>query len=87
MDDNIPTLQVGEEDLNWAINAYAKAKQTFQQSTLMQYLPYISLALVSVVILILFIYLFKQFDSLKEFMLIAKDIAIELKKAQSGIIN
>jgi len=87
MPDDYPTLQVGEEDLNWAINAFHKAKATFAQSTLMQYLPYISLALVSVVILILFIYLFKQFDSLKEFMMIAKEIAVELTRARTGIIS
>ena len=49
------TLTVGEEDVNWAINAYERAKKTFSNSLLMQLMPYIALAFVSIVILIIFI--------------------------------
>lgn len=63
--DNI-TLQVGEEDVNWAVNSYERAKRLFTSSTLMQYLPFIALAFVSIIILVIFIYFFKDFKVLKE---------------------
>lgn len=56
------SLTVGEEDVNWAVNAYEAQKKRFNFDKLMQFLPFISLAIVSVFILILFIYLFKKFD-------------------------
>ena len=63
--DNIKT-HVGEEDVNWAINAYERAKKSFTQTMLMQYLPFIVLAFVSIIILIMFLYFFQQFSVLKE---------------------
>ena len=63
--DDIKT-HVGEEDVNWAINAYERAKKSFTQTMLMQYLPFIVLAFVSIVILIMFLYFFQQFSVLKE---------------------
>jgi hypothetical protein len=60
------TVKVGEEDVNWAINAYERGKQTFMNNTLLQYLPFITLAFVSVIILIIFVYFFKNFSVLKE---------------------
>jgi len=49
---------VGEEDVNWAYNAYERSKK-FAASTLLMYMPFILLAFVSIIILILFVYLFK----------------------------
>ena len=40
----------------------------------MQYLPFMMLAFVSIIILVMFIYFFKEFDTLK-------DVAIALKEA------
>lgn len=73
---------VGEEDLNWAINSYMRAKNRFNISILLQYLPFILLAFVSIIILIMFIYFFRQFGVLK-------DVAIALENAamaSSGVI-
>lgn len=67
-------LSVGEEDVNWAINAYDRQKKLFDQSMFMQYLPFMMLAFVSIIILVMFIYFFKEFDTLK-------DVAIALKEA------
>lgn len=55
-------LKVGEEDVNWAVNAYERQKKLFQHNVLMQYLPFIALAFVAIIILIMFIYLFKNMD-------------------------
>lgn len=72
------TIQVGEEDVNWGVNSYERGKATFVNSGLMQYLPFITLAFVSVVILIIFIYFFKNFDVLKE-------VAVSLDSAAQAI--
>jgi len=72
--DNAISLNVGEEDVNWAINAYDRQKKLFNQNLFMQYLPFILLAFVSMIILIIFIYFFKDFAVLK-------DVAIALKEA------
>lgn len=60
------TITTSEEDVNWGINAYDRAKKLFNQSLLMQLMPYIALFFVSMIILTLFIFLFKQFDGIKE---------------------
>lgn len=77
-------LIVEEEDVNWAINAYERQKKLFQFNALMQYMPFILLAFVSLIILILFIYLFRQIGTIKEFMEVAKEIAVQLAQARSG---
>lgn len=77
-------LIVEEEDVNWAINAYERQKKLFQNSMLLQYLPFILLAFVSLIILILFIYLFKQVEHIKEFMEVAREIAVQLAQARTG---
>lgn len=73
-------LQVTEEDLNWAGDTYESMKKTFWTSTLMQYIPFIALGFVSIVILIIFIYLFKQFDTLK-------DVAEAMRQAATALSN
>lgn len=68
------TLSVGEEDVNWGINAYERGKKMFSQSLLMQLLPFIAIAFTTIIILIIFIYFFKNFDVLA-------DVAEALQKA------
>lgn len=63
----ILTFDVGEEDVNWSINAYERQKAVLMAKKWLQYLPYISLAVVSFVILIIFIYFFKELHWLKDF--------------------
>lgn len=72
------TLSVGEEDVNWATNAYERTKNRFMQNTLLQWMPFILLAFVSIVILIIFIYFFKNFDVLR-------DVAISLQETARTI--
>ena len=59
-------IGVGEEDVNWAINAYERQKKLFSQSLLMQLLPFMLVAFVTIIILVIFIYFFKNFDTLKD---------------------
>lgn len=79
------TLQVGEEDVNWAINAYERQKKLFNQNVLLQYMPFIALGFVSIIILIIFIYFFKEFKTLKEMGVALKDTATILAQAK-GVI-
>lgn len=60
------SFKVGEEDVNWAINSYEANKKRFSQSLLMQLLPFMILALVCMIILIMMIYLFKQFSVFRD---------------------
>jgi uncharacterized membrane protein len=59
-------LKVGEEDVNWAINSYERQKKIFASNTLMAYMPFIALAFVSLVILVIFIYFFRNFKVLAQ---------------------
>ena len=60
-------LKVGEEDVNWALNEFDRAIKMFDaKDKMLQYMPYIILAFVSIVILIMFIYFFKSFPQLVE---------------------
>ncbi len=77
-------IEVGEEDVNWAVNAYERMKRTFQQSLLMQLLPFIAIAFTVVVILIIFIFFFKQFPILKDVAESFKQAAQALAAANSG---
>ncbi len=81
VDTNV-TLNVGEEDVNWAINAYDRQKKLFNQNLFMQYLPFIALAFVSMIILIIFIYFFKDFAVLKDVAIALRDASI----AQHGTV-
>jgi len=59
-------IKVCEEDVNWAVNAFERQKKLFQQNILLQYMPYIIFGFVVIAILVIFIYFFKNFDSLKQ---------------------
>ena len=80
------TLSVGEEDVNWAANSYERAKKRFLMDQIMQYLPFISLGVVSIIILIIFIYFFKQFGVLKELGASLKETAQILAQAKVGTV-
>lgn len=84
VDEPAVTLTVGEEDVNWATNAYERQKKLFSQSLLMQLMPFIALAFVAIIILILFIYLFKDMGVIKEAALAFKDAVTIQAAASSG---
>lgn len=78
-------LKVGEEDVNWAINEFDRAIKMFdQKNILLEYMPYILLAFVSVIILVIFIYFFKDFDKLVTMSANFKDAVIAGANAQTG---
>jgi hypothetical protein len=82
--DNGMAIKVGEEDLNWAINAYERQKKLFSSSMLLQYMPFIMLAFVSIIILIIFIYFFRHFSDLASFAEAMKEAMKYYAQANSG---
>lgn len=82
INENNFSLEVTEEDINWALNDYQKAKIRFEQSKLLQFMPYIALAFVSIIILVIFIYFFKDFDVLVQVANSLREAAIEIGKAK-----
>lgn len=78
------TFTVGEEDVNWSINAYERQKKMFSNNMLMQYLPFILLAFVSIVILIIFIYFFRHFGDLRLAAEALKEASVNLAAAKAG---
>jgi len=79
-------LEVGEEDVNWAINAYERQKKIFNQNILLQYMPFIALAFVSIIILIMFIYFFKQFGTLAKVASSLSEAARAYAQAHAGTV-
>jgi hypothetical protein len=77
-------IKVGEEDVNWAVNSYEKAKKLFTSNMLLQYMPFIALALVSIIILVMFIYFFKDFKVLKEVAQALQAAAEAMRSASAG---
>ena len=80
------SFDVGEEDVNWAVNAYERQKNIFGTDKWLQYMPFIALAFVSMVILIIFIYFFKDFAVLKEMAIALREAANAIAQAQSGTV-
>lgn len=77
-------IQVSEEDVNWAINAYERQKKMLQNNLLLQILPYALFGLVVVGILVLFIYLFKKFDVFAQVAESINQAAQALAQAKTG---
>ena len=80
------TIDVGEEDVNWAVNAYERQKKVFGSSMLLQYMPFIVLAFVSIIVLVIFMNLFKKFDVLGEIAASMSQAATAMAQAQTGTV-
>lgn len=79
-------FKVTEEDVNWAINAYERQKKIFQSNAFLQYLPFIMLAFVSIIILVIFIYFFKEFSTLKDVAIAMREAANAMLQVNSGVV-
>lgn len=75
---------VGEEDVNWAINSYEAQKKRFQTGWLQQYLPFIILGFTTMVMLIMFIYIFNKLPMIKDIAVEMKEVAKLLAQAGTG---
>jgi len=77
-------ITVGEEDVNWALNAYEKYKKIFGSTLLQQLLPYIGIALMGVFILAMFVLLFNKIGILTEVAKAFEEAAKAFAQAKSG---
>lgn len=74
-------IDVGEEDVNWAIMDYERHKNALaSKNILLQLLPYMAIALIAVICLVGAVYLLKKFDVLVEISSNLKDVAITNKE-------
>jgi hypothetical protein len=76
-------LKVGEED----VNAYAKQKAIFSQNLWLQYLPFITIAFVTIVIMVTFIFFFRKLDTLEQFGLHLENMAKAIPSNSSMVIT
>lgn len=79
-----PTLIVGEEDVNWGINAYERAKKIFSKNKLLEFMPYILFAFTTLIILFLFIYLFRQIPALNKMLEAQTELVRAMAASQGG---
>ena len=79
-----PKIMVGEEDVNWAINAYERQKKVFGTTLLQQLLPYIGITIMGVFILGMLVVLFQKVEVLAEVAEAFKEAAQAFAQAKSG---
>lgn len=82
--DNTYIIEVGEEDVNWAVNAYEKYKKVFGQSLLDKLLPYIAIAITGMITLGIVYVLVQKFDVLQGVVTTIKEIVIIQAQGQTG---
>lgn len=78
------SLTVGEEDVSWAINTYEAHKNKFSTSLLKELLPWLGLAFVGIVFMVVMIYFFQKLDVLKDLATAMRDVSINIAQAKSG---
>lgn len=79
-------FDVGEADVNWAVNAYAREKKIFLEGWLAKYGPLLGLFFISIIILIMFIFLFKNIGVLARVANAFRDAAQAFAQAQAGTV-
>ena len=84
-------IVVGEEDTNWAINAYQRSKSEINNNRWKEYLPWIGLVFVGIIFLVLMIYMIQKFgvftevsQNLVQVSQNVKEMAQALNAAKSG---
>jgi NADH:ubiquinone oxidoreductase subunit 3 (subunit A) len=77
-------FDVGEEDVNWATNVYESQKKRFATGWLAQYLPFIIIGFTSIIMLIMFIWLFNKIGTIQEIANTMLLVADKLAQAGTG---
>lgn len=81
-DNNLPTITVGEEDVNWAINSYDYVKKTFGKWDFAKVTSTIIFIVVVLGIIIVLYQLFNKFDVLVQVAQALKDASANLKEIE-----
>jgi hypothetical protein len=79
-------IKVGEEDLNWAINAYEKQKIIFQHNWLKEILPYAALFFTGFVMIIIFYFFFKNVGVLRDVAVAFQEAAKSMEAINAGTV-
>jgi hypothetical protein len=77
-------IEVGEEDVNWALNSYARAKALFNTTLLQQILPYIGIMLMGIFIVIMLVIVFNKISVLNDVAVALQHVADTLIQLKSG---
>lgn len=77
------TYEIGDPDVNTALNEYDRQVKLLNDNTLLMWMPYIAIVFTSVMILVIFVYFFKNFENLKAF----GTSMVEIAKIQAGVIQ
>lgn len=80
------SLTVGEEDVNWAGADYEIQKKVFQSNWLKEYAPYIAIAFVGIVMLLIFWKFFDKLDVLADMSQQLKEAAQSIAAAKEGTV-
>lgn len=78
------TFGVQDEDVAWAINAYARHKAAFQTSLLEKVLPFLGMAFVFMTVIVALYYIFDNMSVLTEVAASFRDTADTLAKIKLG---
>jgi hypothetical protein len=79
-------FKVGEEDVNWALNVYEAQKKRFATGWLAQYMPFIIIGFTSIIMLIMFIWLFNKLGMILEIAQAMQKVAESLAQATGTTI-
>jgi len=77
---------VGEEDVNWALQDYERQKKKWDFSLLLQYMPYIMIGFTTIVIVVILISFFKEFKTLGTIAEAMREASHELAQAKAGTV-
>lgn len=76
---------MGEEDLNWGINAYERAKNAYDfKNMIMQYLPFAGLVFLGMIFIVFVVVVLKKFDVFVTLADKLHEIALVLKEASTN---
>ena len=77
-------INVGEEDVNWAVNAYERQKAVFGTSLLEKMIPYMGLIIMGVFMIGLVYFVFSKFDIMTQVLEETGKLIKELQTLKGG---
>jgi hypothetical protein len=77
-------IEVGEEDVNWALNSYEREKKRYATSFWEKIAPYATMALTVVFVIVIFAIFVQKFDVLKDIAASLTTAAEAIRQANTG---
>jgi len=82
--DDVFTFTVGEEHVNWGINAYERQKKLYEGNWWKEYGPYVMFGIAVIGVVIIFMVFFQHLDSLENFAASLDHAATALAQSNSN---